>query len=57
MGDLVSSFEPVDEVEVEVMPAGTAVDEERRDRDESDQRKQEEWPAIMRHRRQSTSDP
>jgi hypothetical protein len=49
VSDLASGFEPVDEMEVEVVAAGTAAEEQRRDRDESGQGKNEQRPTIFGH--------
>jgi hypothetical protein len=49
MGELACDFEPVDEVEVEVMPAGAAAKDERNDGNERGYRKKDVRRAIARH--------
>ena len=43
MGELAGGFEPVEEVEVEVVAAGAALEDEREDGDERGYRDDEEW--------------
>jgi hypothetical protein len=47
--ELMGGFEPVDEVEVEVVPAGAATKKHGGYSDEGGQRKDDEGPTIARH--------
>jgi hypothetical protein len=49
VGELAGGFEPVDDVEVEVVPAGAAVEDEGCDSDEGGQGDEDQGPAVSRH--------
>ncbi len=49
VGELLGGFEPVEEVEVEVVAAGAAVEDEGKDDDECGYRDEEIGKSIARH--------
>jgi hypothetical protein len=49
VGELAGGFEPVDDVEVEVVPAGAAVEDEGCDSDERGHGNEDQGPAVSGH--------